>query len=225
MNMGMRSTIGLAVALGFVGCGGPNVSVPSAPSTLPAAGLPPTVAAFSVNIGSTGGGTPLKLVGTNLQRGASVTFGEATVTSNSYDPRDAPGTSLVITTPAHAAGQVDVTVTNPDRSSAKLSQRYEYAPQQSFDLNGTWEGTSMDGQHATIQFTIANNVLVNASCQDLKNTTVSLSTPTINGDFLSEGPDGFRLSGRIVSPSDAIGRLTAPACGSDTLWLASKLAR
>jgi len=220
-------SIGLAVALGFVGCGGPHASlVPSAPSTLPVATLPsgpiPTVTAFSVNIGSTAGGTPLKIIGTNLQRGASVAFGQATVASNSWDPRDAPGTSLHVTTPAHAAGQVDVTVTNPDRSSVRLSQRYEYAPQQSFDLNGAWEGFSMDGGHAWIQFTIANNVLVNASCWELGNTTVSLSTPTTNGEFSSEGPDGFRLSGRIVSPSDAIGRLTAPACGSDTLWRATK---
>lgn len=180
---------------------------------------------MSVNIGSTGGGTPIRITGTNLQRGASVSFGQATVTSNSWDPRDPPGTSLLITTPAHVAGQVEVIVTNPDRSSLRLSQRYEYAPQQSFDFNGKWDGVSVDGGHALIQFTIANNVLVTASCQELGSTMVSLSSAATNGDFSSEGPDGFRLSGRIVSPSDATGSLTAPACGSDTIWRASKLAR
>ncbi len=219
----MRLSIGFAVALGLVGCSG----APSAPSALPTAAPPPgpipTVTALSVNIGSTDGGTPIRITGTNLQRGASVTFGQTTVTSNSWDPRDAPGTSLLITTPAHAAGQVDVIVTNPDRSSVRLGQRYEYAPQQSFDFNGNWDGVSHDGQHTMIQFTIANNVLVTASCQGLGNATVSLSTAATNGDFSSDGPEGFRLSGRIVSAADATGTLVAPACGNATVWRASRV--
>lgn len=228
MIRGMRSGIGFAVALGFAGCsGGPMTSSlgPSAPSVVSVVLPIPTITAISVNVGSTEGGTPIRITGTNLQRGASVTFGEVKVTSNSWDPRDAPGTSLLITTPAHAAGQVDVIVTNPDRSSVRVSQGYEYAPQQAFDFNGRWDGVSIDGQHTMIQFTIANNVLVTASCQGLGNTVVSLSTGATNGDFSSEGPDGFRVSGRIVSASDATGRLTAPACGSDTTWWASKLGR
>jgi hypothetical protein len=183
------------------------------------------VTGFSVDVGSTEGGTPIRITGTNLQRGARVTFSQTTVASNSYDPRDALGTSLLITTPAHAAGRVDVTVTNPDGSSLRLGPRYEYAPPHSFDFNGDWDGVSYDGQHTMIQFTIANNVLVTASCQGLGNATVSLSTAANTGNFLSDGPDGFRLSGRIVSASEATGRLVAPACGTDTIWRASKLDR
>ena len=70
-------------------------------------------------------------------------------------------------------------------------REYEYAPQQSFDFNGNWDGVSHDGQHTMIQFTIANNVLVTASCQGLGNATVSLSTAATNGDFSSDGPAGL----------------------------------
>ena len=217
--------IAFVVSLGFVGCAGPSTS-PSAPSPramlLPPA-LTPTVTALSVEIGSTNGGTPIRFTGTNLQRGASVTFDRVTVTSNSWDPRDAPGTSLLITTPPHTAGKVDLTVTNSDGSSINLSQRYEYAPPQSFDFNGSWDGVSYDGQHTMIQFTIVNNVLITASCQGLGNTTVSLRTAVIGGEFSSAGPDGWRVSGRIVSASEATGTLNA--CGSNTIWRASKLAQ
>lgn len=219
--------IALVVTLGFVGCGGPSMA-PSAPSPRPAAfpsAVIPTVTALSVDIGSSNGGTPIRFTGTNLQRGASVTFDRVTVTSNSWDPRDAPGTSLLITSPPHTAGKVDLAVTNPDGSSANLSQRYEYAPQQSFDFNGSWDGVSYDGQHTMIQFTIVNNVLISASCQGLDNTTVSLRTAVTGGEFSSEGPDGWRVSGRIVSASEATGTLGAAACGANTTWRASKLAQ
>lgn len=76
-----------------------------------------------------------------------------------------------------------------------------------------------------IQFTIVNNVLITASCQGLENTTVSLGTAVTGGEFSSEGPDGWRVSGRIVSPSEATGTLGAAACGANTIWRASKLAQ
>jgi hypothetical protein len=191
-------------------------------AALPAT-LTPSVTALSVQVGSTGGGTPIRFTGTNLQRGASVTFDGVTVTSNSWDPRDAPGTSLLITTPPHAAGEVSLTVTNPDGSSIRLSQRYEYAPQQSFDFNGSWSGVSYDGQHTMLQFTIVNNVLMTVSCQGLGNSEVSLRTAVTSGEFALEGPDAFRVSGRIVSGSEATGTLRATECGADTTWRASKV--
>jgi IPT/TIG domain len=222
----LRASIALVVTLGFVRCAEQNIS-PVAPSTQAAAfpaALLPGVDALSVDVGSTSGGTPIRFTGTNLQRGASVTFGRVTVTSNSWDPRDPPGTSLLITAPPHIEGAVNLTVTNPNGASAALNQRFQYVPPQSFDFNGSWDGASYDGQHTMIQFTIMNNVLISASCQGLENMTVSLKAAVRDGEFLSDGPDGGSVSGRIVSASEATGTLRVAACGADTIWRASKLA-
>lgn len=171
----VRSTIGVAIALGFAGCSGgpdpsPVLSAPLAPTAAVVPSAPaPIVTALSVNTGSTGGGTPIKIRGTELHRGASVTFGTATVASDSYDPRDAPGTSLLINTPAHTAGVVDVIVTNPNRQTFRLSQGYEYRPQQSFDFNGEWDGVTTDGSDTLVQFIIKNSMLITTSCQGQAN--------------------------------------------------------
>jgi hypothetical protein len=142
----MKFTLGFVFALAFVGCSSTSSSGPTAPSAavLPA-GPTPTVTGLSVNVGSTDGGTRIKIIGTDLLRGASVTFGNAKVFSNSNDPRDAPNTSLLITTPAHAAGVVDVIVTNPNGQAVRASAGYEFAEPQSFDFNGNWSGVTVDG--------------------------------------------------------------------------------
>lgn len=185
----------------------------------------PNVTALSVSVGSTGGGTTVKLTGTELHSGASVTFGTVTVVSNSYDPRDEPGTSLLITTRAHAAGVVDLIVTNPNQVSSRITGGYEYASQQSFDFNGEWDGVTNDGSDVLLQFTIRSNV-VRASCQGTGKATVALATDVVNGDFSSRAGDTLSLSGRIVSSSQAIGSITAPSCTSGTsTWQATKLVR
>ncbi len=72
---------------------------------------PPVLWSVSPNTGSTAGGTSVWLMGTNFTGVTSVTFGgtSATVTANT-------GTSLTVTTPAHATGAVDVVVTTPGGS-------------------------------------------------------------------------------------------------------------
>jgi hypothetical protein len=61
------------------------------------------------------------LTGTGFASGAAVTFGgvAATVTSTS-------ATSLEVETPPHAAGPVDIVITNPDGESAELPGVYTY---------------------------------------------------------------------------------------------------
>jgi IPT/TIG domain len=165
----------------------------------------------------------IKIIGTDLQCDASVTFGNAKVFSNSCDPRDAPNTSLLITTPAHAAGVVDVIVANPNGQAVRASAGYEFAEPQSFDFNGSWSGVTADGTDPLLEFVVQNNVLVSASCVGVTKTAVQLSTDVIDGAFLAETPDGFRLSGQIVSGSQSIGRMSAPGCIGDSVWQASKV--
>jgi len=182
------------------------------------------VTALSVNVGSSAGGTQIKIVGSNLDRGSSVTFDNRTVTSNGYDPRDAPGTSLLITTPAHPTGVVDVIVRNGDRGTTRLTGAYEFVDQESFDVNGNWSGVTIDGTDTFVQFVIRNNVLISASCDGAGKSSVALSTEALNGAFSAESSDGFRLFGRMVSTAESTGRLLARACfDGETVWYAHKV--
>ena len=69
----------------------------------------PTIAGVSPSSGSTLGGTTVTITGTNLAGATAVTFGG--VPAASFTPVSA--TQVTATTPAHAAGAVDVAVTAP----------------------------------------------------------------------------------------------------------------
>jgi hypothetical protein len=82
----------------------------------------PTVTAITPNTGSTGGGTTVTIMGTGFQSGASVTFGGTMATTTTM----VSSTTLTATTPAHAAGVVNVVVTNTEEQSATLANGYTY---------------------------------------------------------------------------------------------------
>src|SRR5262249_44239699 len=84
--------------------------------------IAPTVSSVTPNIGLTGGGTGVTIAGTNFVSGATVTFGGTAATSVVV----VSGTQITATTPAHAAGAVTVTVTNPDTQSGSLSNGFTY---------------------------------------------------------------------------------------------------
>jgi hypothetical protein len=62
------------------------------------------------------------ITGTNFVTGATVTIGGSAATSVTVTN----ATTIAATTPAHAVGAVDVTVTNPDTQSATLTNGYTY---------------------------------------------------------------------------------------------------
>jgi IPT/TIG domain len=221
----MRSGLTVVVFVhALMGCSAEPVP-PTAPSTLPSA-LSPTVTAMSVTTGSSKGGTPLRIVGAGFKGGVTVTFGTTTVARHGYDPR-VPGAaagSIIVNTPAHAPGVVDLIVTNTDGGALRLANAYEFVPQESFDFNGTWDGSGSNGNDIVMDFSIRDNLLIAASCAFDTRVTVSLSFTTVGGEFSAESGD-FRISGRIVSPSDAIGKITAPPCGVDGPWVAHRLPR
>ena len=74
-----------------------------------------------------------------VQLGASVTIGGLAVRTSFL-----AGTLFLITLP-HAAGTVDVVVTNPNGASSSLPGGYTYALPATFDFNGVWEA----GAHET----------------------------------------------------------------------------
>ena len=82
----------------------------------------PTVSGVSPNTGPTAGGTSVTITGTNFQTGATVRVGGVAATSVNV----ASGTQITAVTPAHAAGAVDVVVTNPDTQAATLTNSFTY---------------------------------------------------------------------------------------------------
>jgi hypothetical protein len=82
----------------------------------------PTLTSVSPALGSTAGGTAVMIAGTGFVSGATVTIGGATATGVSV----IGSTSIAATTPTHAAGDVTVTVTNPDAQTGSLASAFTY---------------------------------------------------------------------------------------------------
>ena len=83
----------------------------------------PTVTRVEPTSGPIGGTTRVSVVGTNFVNGATVSFGGSAGTDVTTA---GTSTSLFVTAPAHAAGIVDITVTNPDTQSGTLVNAYTY---------------------------------------------------------------------------------------------------
>lgn len=82
----------------------------------------PTVTSVSANSGSTAGGTNVTITGTGFFGAATVTFGGSSATNVVV----VSNTSITCTTPAHAAGAVNVVVTNPDTQTGTGTNAYTY---------------------------------------------------------------------------------------------------
>jgi IPT/TIG domain len=84
---------------------------------------PPTVTALAPNSGTTAGGTPVVLTGTNFQGATAVAFGANPAASFTY----VNSTTIDATSPAGSAGVINVTVTTPLGTSATgVGNQYTY---------------------------------------------------------------------------------------------------
>ena len=171
-----------------------------------------SIRAMTPQPGSTAGGSSVTITGTGILSGATVTVGGVVTEATSY------ASSMYLITPAHAAGIVDVVVTNPGGQSASLPGGYTYASPESFDFNGDWEA----GAHETpIRFTIRNNSIVSLSCGTSAPVMFSTAPLVTQGEFSFAGDDGIAVTGRIVSASAATGTINIGACAATT-WYAFK---
>lgn len=93
-------------------------------STPPPVPMPPTISALNPNQGSIEGGTSMVISGLNLATVETVMIdGQITTIVSAND------TELVVTTPAHQAGTVDVMVENPDGSTT-FENGYTYVTEE-----------------------------------------------------------------------------------------------
>ena len=129
--------------------------------------------------------------------------------------------TIAISTPAHAAGTVDVIVTNPGGLEARLVGGFAYEPPETFDFNGDWVAHVGPDYEMDMRFTIRNNVLVSLSCNMSPPLTLASVLSVSNGEFSFQGDDGLTMSGRLVSPVNAAGAITVPdlpGCRATGWW-------
>jgi IPT/TIG domain len=220
-----RIQIGIALLVlshALVGCG--DQGSPTAPSAAsrPAVqqpspqptGTQPSITAIAPQVGSTHGGAWATITGVDFQPGAKVRLGDSTVPSWTRDST----TISVSGTAAHAAGTVDLIVTNPGGLESRMTGAYTYEAPESFDFNGDWVAYAGPEFETDMRFTIRNDVLVSVSCGTSAPLTFAPAPSVRNGVFSFVGDDGLAISGTLVSPVNAIGTINVPACPAARWW-------
>ena len=144
----------------------------------------------------------------DIDRRATVTVGGIRV-GLGWNPQDL--TRHILYSPPHAAGRVDLVVTNPDGGSVVAA--YTYANPESFDLNGQWVGITVDGSDTDLEFTVRDNVLIRVQCVDPFYRSVALSpkAPVVNGKVEFTGDTG-RFVAWVASASEAAGTIDISPC-------------
>jgi hypothetical protein len=138
--------------------------------------LPPTIVSLDVLNGPMTGGTAVTITGTNFVAPATVDFGGAAATTvNVVSP-----TSITLTTPSHALGLVDVTVTCGGQSDTKTDAfTFDAVPLPNGDVNGN--GT-VDGADVIY---LANNLFAGGPAP--------VGSGDVNGDAQVDVLDLFYL--------------------------------
>src|ERR1019366_5864885 len=151
----------------------------------------PTVTAVSPSGGSTSGGASVTVTGTGFVNGASVTFDGIIDTSLIW----VSATSLTVVTPAHAAGIVNVVVTNAGTQVGTGTALYTYAPAPTVTGFTPTHGPASGGT----LITITGTGILDPSLTWVSSTTMTiLTTPTPVGvlDVVAvlTNPDGQSVS-------------------------------
>ncbi|MBV4533714.1 autotransporter domain-containing protein [Pseudomonas sp. SWRI107] len=106
----------------------------------------PTLSSINPNSGSTAGGTSVTLTGTNLSGATAVTFDGVAATGLVVNS----STSVTVTTPAHAAGAVAVSITTPGGNTS-LAAAYTYVtPPPTLSAANPNTGPSAGGTSVTL---------------------------------------------------------------------------
>jgi hypothetical protein len=206
------------------GCDSSAASSPTSPSAAPKptpepTPSQPTLSAIVPNVVSIDGGGWGTITGTEFAPGATVRLGDDRVQAYVENR-----TSITLWTVAHDPGTVDVVVTNPGGTSSKLSSGLSFAPPASFDFNGDWVAYAGGEYETEMRFSIRNDVLVSVSCGTSVVSTLSAPLSVVNGEF-SFRDGGFAISGRLVSPVNAVGTINVPDSAPDCTaarWWADK---
>jgi len=220
----------LLIAQTMAGCSGSSIPGPSGSSgtvtTIPDVPKPPippdtpkpTISTISPDTGSVFGGSWVTITG-EFDRRATATLGGIWVSMGS----NFAGTIHGLITPPHAAGPVDIVVTNPDGGSQTFVGAYTYYEPKSFDFDGAWAGFTVDGSDTWVEFTVSEQVLTRVRCTDERDRVVliALSQPLVDGKFEYAG-DAGRFSAWPASPSEMAGTIDIAPCSGGRIWEATR---
>ncbi|WP_345718612.1 IPT/TIG domain-containing protein [Kineosporia mesophila] len=185
--------------------GGTSPVTPAATYTYVAT---PTVGALSPAVGPVAGGTSVTITGTGFTAATAVAFDTTTVT-----PTVTSDTSITVTTPAHAAGPVDVSVTGPSGTGV-LNNAFTFVEPGSAPVLSAVDparGPVAGGNQVTLTgfgFTGATAVTVGGVSADftvVSNTQITLTLPA--------GADStviIRVTTPDGSSTDAVGYTYVP---------------
>jgi IPT/TIG domain len=185
------------LAVFSLSCGGSSPAGPS-PQPPPPAAAAPTLTAISPAVGVTTGGQNITIAGTGFIAGATVSIGAAAT-----NVAVASATSITATTPARAAGQADIAVTNPDGQSGRLggfSYGVPSSPPPSIAAAGPASGPVSGGTSvsitgggfapgATVSFGAATATAVNVAGESSITATAPAGNPG-SVDLVVTNPDG-----------------------------------
>ena len=174
-----------------------------------AAAAPPSITSFTPTQGSVSGGNNVAITGANFQSGATVNFGDTAAVSVTVNG----STSINVTSPVHAAGAVNITVTNPDGQSATSANAFTYlAPSPTISSISPSSGSNAGGTPITIagaNFASGATVTIGGAPATVTNvTTGSINATTPAGPF-----DFATSASRDVKVTNPDGRSVTMANG------------
>jgi hypothetical protein len=129
----------------------------------------PSVASVTPASGPVAGGTGVTIKGTNFVSGATVSFGGTAATGVTVPS----STAITATTPAHAAGAVDLVVTNSNGQNGTLPKGYTYSAPADFTITASPFSPSLFAPGGSASSSIAVTGLngftdtVNLSCSNI----------------------------------------------------------
>jgi IPT/TIG domain-containing protein len=202
----------LAMAASHLGC----TSNPVGPPPPPPPPVPLTLAALSEAVGSSDGGAGFQLPGNGFQAGVRLTFGTVPTPVTLFQ------NTLYGLTPPHEPGTADLIVTNPDGQTATLPGAYQFVLPATLDFTGDWDGGAGTEGEVPLRFSIRQNQVISLACGGVAYgppahaVALSAPPPVVEGRF-SVTTDEGGITGRIVSPTQAIGSLDVPFCAKGAM--------
>jgi serine protease AprX len=167
----------------------------------------PIFSGLSPSFGSVLGGTLVTITGANFVSGAGVTFGGTAGTSVVV----VNSTKITAMTPAHAAGSVDVVVTNPDTSTATQSGAFTYVNVEPAGLVEDAHTTGSSSSNVNNILEPGETVLVNPSWKNVSAAPLAL-TGTASA---FTGPVGAFVTYTLIDTAAGYGTI-APGATADS---------
>jgi hypothetical protein len=193
---------------------------------------PPVVSEVVPNIGSTSGGTPVSIKGTGVGWAATVTVG-GIASPFGTDGWTYDDPIHLESTPAHAAGTVEVILT--DRWGRAARGEFTYVSPATFDFNGDWQGLVENTSSlftGLLTLTIRDNTVASVSCSACRSADCSygsaprltLDPPPLvaDGEFSFADRDGVSITGKILSPNYVSGSIDMASCVGRGQWSAAR---